>query len=192
MSTSAAAPPLPAVRASQERSQCPDRAHRVAPWLPIVAALARVALGLVFLAAAGAKLADLDMANGQLTRGIHLFAASITAQHVLPSVLALPTAWGVVLAETAIGLWLLSHHRERAAVLAAGSLLGLFSVYLMLARVQSGNASCGCFGRVTSGDLTFALARNALLVLLAAPSLWCSRAGFKASSSSGSRSQSVP
>jgi hypothetical protein len=152
--------------------------------LPIFAALARVALGLVLLAAAGAKLADLDMANGQLTRGIRLFAATITAQHVLPPALALPAAWGVVLAETAIGLWLLSHRRERAAALAASVLLCLFSLYLILARLQSGNASCGCFGRVTGGDLSFALVRNVLLVLLVAPSLWCGRTGFRTSSSS--------
>lgn len=185
MTTCAASPTPPAAGVSHSLAQGPDCTRRWAQRLPIFAALARVALGLVFLAAAGAKLADLDMANGQLTRGIHLFAATITAQHVLPPVLALPSAWGVVVAETAIGLWLLSHRRERAAALAAGLLLCLFSVYLILARLQSENATCGCFGRISGGDLSFALARNALLVLLAAPSLLSRRpARIKASSAS--------
>lgn len=135
--------------------------------LTLLPALARVVLGLTLLAAAGAKLSDLDMAHGTLTRGVHLFAATIAAHHVLPVALALSTAWVTIALEAVLGLWLLSHRRERAAAACALALLLAFSIYLILARVRSGNAACGCFGRVTSNDLSSALARNAALMIAA-------------------------
>lgn len=139
--------------------------------LPTLASLARVAVGVVLLVAAGAKLSDVDAEGGTFSHGVPLFASTIAAHHVLPNTLAMPAAWVVLILETVIGLWLLSHRQVRSAALAAVLLMLIFSTYLVLARIKSGNATCGCFGRVTRHDLMFSLARNGILVAMILPSL---------------------
>ncbi len=156
--------PTPRPRPQSEAHNTAAQANRSNAVRLVLPAFARLVVAVTLLAAAGAKVASLDMVNGELTRGIRLFAATIAAHHVLPATLALPAAWTTILLETAIGLWLLAHRRERIAAASALVLLLTFSIYLILARVRSGSANCGCFGRISTGDLTFALARNAVLI----------------------------
>lgn len=99
----------------------------------IINLLARTSLGLTLLAAAVAKLFDLNR-----------FAARIGDFGLVFDQLVEPTAWFVVLAESLIGIAVLTY--RRGGVAAATLLLLLFTSVLWYGIVIGLDLDCGCFG----------------------------------------------
>lgn len=139
--------------------------------LAILATLCRIVVGAFFLLAAGAKLALGDDHGVGVTYGLRTFAAVIAGHTIIPVAASYAAAAGVVAIEVLLGLWLLSHARVKAAVLATIALTLAFSIYLIAAYLRVGDAPCGCMGKLTSGKLSEALVRNVGMVAILLPSL---------------------
>lgn len=109
-----------------------------------LAGILRYAIGLVLLAAAAGKLADV--------RG---FAAVLETYRAFPAGALLALALGIPLAELGLAIWLLSG--RRLAVAAAGS-AGMHAVYAgwSAASIARGVEipNCGCFGVFLARPLT--------------------------------------
>ncbi|MDX9912669.1 MAG: hypothetical protein RBS39_12640 [Phycisphaerales bacterium] len=132
----------------------------------------RIATGLMLLLAAIGKLFQTDPAAGGVS-GPESFAKLLTAQGIVPVSVTLPAAWTVILAESATGLWLLSHVRSRTAQSAALALFVVFSGYLMLVRLTLGEYRCGCFGALSNGTVLTALIRNVIVIgMLSIACIW--------------------
>jgi uncharacterized membrane protein YphA (DoxX/SURF4 family) len=125
--------------------------------------IARVAIGIVLLAAAAAKIVAGPAHVLQLVDGYRI----LPAWAARPSARALPWLEAVLGVLLIVGLF-------TAAVAAAGAvLLAGFSVAVALALRRGIDATCGCFGGVRSGTVSWKIVgRNAVMVVaLAAVSL---------------------
>jgi uncharacterized membrane protein YphA (DoxX/SURF4 family) len=100
-----------------------------------ILALARLALGGIFLYAAGTKLPDMAA-----------FADSIANYRILPAGLVPAAAAVLVGVEVVVGLALLSGRGARAAAWVATLLLATFTAGLSAALVRGIDLACGCFG----------------------------------------------
>lgn len=141
------------------------------PWFLAAMSLLRVLVGMFFLLAAGAKLSLAEGHGAGVTYGIATFAALIAGHQIVPERFAYAAAISAVVVEIAVGVWLLSHRRERLASMVAIVLLAGFCVYLVAAYIKVGDAPCGCMGKLTSGKLTDALVRNSGLIAVLLPSV---------------------
>lgn len=139
-------------------------------WLGVLASLLRLLVGMFFLLAAGAKLSLAEGHGVGVTYGLTTFAATIAGHKVVPEGFQYAAAVAAVAVEIVMGLWLLSHRRERLASIVAIVLLAGFCAYLVAAYVKVGDAPCGCMGKLTSGKVTDAIVRNAGLVAVLLPS----------------------
>ena len=135
-----------------------------------LAAFARVCVGVVFLAAAGIKLSNVDFAAGHIASGVPLFAASIAAHGIIPAPLSTAVAATTIASEVAIGIALLPHRKPRLIASLAAILLLTFSAYVLLVRIRTGDAACGCFGRLSKADFLSSILRNAALLASLIPS----------------------
>lgn len=108
-------------------------------FLRILGILAGFALAFVFLKAAILKATD-----------VQLFASDIGGYEMLPESLLLPAAYGLVLFELLLGVWLLLRLLPRFTLWLSGLLL-LFFIGATIWAWSHGNAeACGCFGRASS------------------------------------------
>lgn len=90
------------------------------------------------------------------------------ASHGIPVPLQGPVAVGVPLVEIAVAAMPVVGLRSSAG-LAAGVVLVAFSAAILIARARSGpRLACGCFGGSTTRDYRLLLARNGLLLAVAA------------------------
>jgi putative oxidoreductase len=101
-------------------------------WIGLAA---RVALGLVFIAAAVTKLPDL-----------RTFAEEVANYQLLPAMLVPLAAVAFVGAELVLGASLLAGIWVRASAVLAGAMLVVFIVALSQALVRGIDLRCGCFG----------------------------------------------
>ncbi|HSK15517.1 MAG TPA: MauE/DoxX family redox-associated membrane protein [Gaiellaceae bacterium] len=117
--------------------------------------VARILVGALLLWAAAAKLRR----RGDLPDAL--------AAYGLPARLARPAAWGVVVAEAAVGLFLLAGLALPASAYAAVALGALFVAALAQARLRGAERlRCGCFG-ASEGRTTLLLLRAAAFTALA-------------------------
>ena len=135
-------------------------------WLlhPGVTLLARIGLGLVFIAAALPKLADPPA-----------FAKAIWAYDLFPPWSVNPLALGLPWLELLCGLALVTGLWLRAAALWVGALLLSFCLALGLNLARHRPVDCGCFGAAAPkteaqrlADMRWVLLRDLGLLLLVA------------------------
>jgi uncharacterized membrane protein YphA (DoxX/SURF4 family) len=100
-----------------------------------VLALVRLALGGLFLWAAGTKLPDMAA-----------FAESVANYRLLPPALVPAAAALVIGVELAVGALLVSGRWTRGAALVASGLLAVFTAGLSQALLRGIDLRCGCFG----------------------------------------------
>lgn len=121
----------------------------------------RVVLGALFVYAGVAKLAD-----------VAGFAVDIANYRVLPPRLVAPLAAALPGVEIAAGVCLLAGRWTRAAALVAGGMLAVFSVAVAQALARGINLECGCFGASRDPVTTATLARDIVLLAMAAVVAW--------------------
>lgn len=127
---------------------------------PRIGTACRVIVGAVFVWAALSKLLLLTAAEIQ---------QSVVTLLPLPGSLAFAVAWGVPWLELALGIALLVGRPRRTAAWAAVALLAVFTLLLVRAAwTGAAPEGCLCFGPQTSGSIHLDVARNLLLVALAA------------------------
>jgi thiol-disulfide isomerase/thioredoxin len=116
----------------------------------------RIVLSVVLLWAAAAKLADMPR------------FASAVAGHGVPERFRRPVAWGVAVAEAALGILVLVGPTARAAALAAWALGLVFAASLVRLRLRGARrAPCGCFGSARERPIGLLAARALGLAALA-------------------------
>jgi len=98
-------------------------------------ALVRVGLGLLFIAAAANKLAD-----------VAAFAESIANYRMVPPAVVPYFACALLGTELVAGLALVTGAKARAAALVVSVLLASFSIALSQAVLRGIDTNCGCFG----------------------------------------------
>jgi Methylamine utilisation protein MauE len=128
----------------------------LAPLLPWLDRIARSTIAVVFLAAAGPKLVD-----------VQAFAAIVNAYAILPGYLVLPTAVAIPVVEVILAVGLLCNNRRTTL---GSLLLMVFFILLLSYSIYVGlDIDCGCFGPEDPEYSAFHGLRSALwrdLVLL--------------------------
>ena len=119
--------------------------------------VARCALAAVFCVAAISKLADRD----RFRVALDAFGA--------PAHLTAPLSLAIPVLELAIAVLLLPAGTAQGAAIAAMALLTVFSVVIGRALREGVEADCACFGATSSSVSIATQARNAGLIVLAAP-----------------------
>ena len=117
----------------------------------------RIALALVFLAAAPQKIiAPAD------------FATAIGNYAILPEVLVNFTALTLPWLELVVAALLLCRAWMKPALFLANAMLVVFLAALVSARLRGIDLSCGCFtsGGVPAGDMTWYIVRDSLFLTL--------------------------
>lgn len=142
------------------------------PYAGLIAGIARIVLGTLFLASGVAKITQFEVLPIGPAQGLQVFAYVLQRHALFPSVMAWPVAVGVVGAEVLVGLWLLSHRRGSTAGRCALVLLLMFTLYLAIAIWHQGKAACNCFGTLQPTSVGWAIARNTGLMLLSAVAGW--------------------
>jgi uncharacterized membrane protein YphA (DoxX/SURF4 family) len=105
---------------------------------------AQLVAGLIFLAAALPKIADLSAFSGS----IHNFHLEAVIPMAATNLLAMTIPW----VELVAGLALLAGVRPRAGAFVYTALLGLFTIGVAQAMARGLSFDCGCFGK--SGSAT--------------------------------------
>jgi uncharacterized membrane protein YphA (DoxX/SURF4 family) len=108
--------------------------------LTLAVMILRIAVGVLFIWAGGAKIGHADV-----------FAAQITAFRIVPHVLIAPMALLLPFCEVLLGLYLVLGLYTRIAALIAVVQLAIFAVAIGSAVARGLSLSCGCFG---PGDTT--------------------------------------
>src|SRR5262245_17156742 len=130
-----------------------------------VAFLLRIVLGGLLVAAGALKLGDPTAFANEITNYRFLPSLAPWLAATLPAV---EIALGVLLVVAPIG-W------RRAAAVAAAGLMLLFTVAVTQVVVRGINVDCGCFGG-NSGPVTLlTVARDLLLLAMAAAIMWLER-----------------
>jgi hypothetical protein len=117
----------------------------------------RIALALVFLAAAPQKI--LSPAD---------FAADISYYLILPDILINFTALALPWLELVVAAMLLCRAWMQPALFLANAMLVVFLAALVSARLRGIDLSCGCFssGAAPTGDMTWYIVRDGLFLAL--------------------------
>ncbi len=110
---------------------------------PTVRRIAQVLAGLVFLAAALPKIADLPGFAGSI-HNFHLEAVVPTAA---TNLLAMTIPW----VELVAGLALVAGVRPRAGAVVYTMLMAIFTIGVIQALARGLSFECGCFGKAGSG-----------------------------------------
>ncbi len=126
--------------------------------IDVAALVVRIALGAIFLAVGGLKIAK---------GGPHGFAADIANYKVLMDPYNLILACLLIALEIVAGLCLLLGVLNRGAVLAGMGMTGLFLFGIVQGWVRKMDISCGCFGK-SEMAVNYPLHTAGLLVLLGA------------------------
>ena len=110
---------------------------------PTARRVSQVLAGLVFLAAALPKLADLPAFAGS----IHNFHLEAVLPEAATNLLAMTIPW----VELVAGLALVAGVRPRAGAFVYTALLAIFTIGVVQALARGLSFDCGCFGRAGSG-----------------------------------------
>ena len=137
------------------------------PRAHIAPLIARIALGLIFLAAGGLKIAHAS----DLAATITAFGFGLPPVLVAIAAIALPP-FEVLLGVYLIGGWLLP-----ATSVVASALLALFIGVVASVVARGLNVSCGCFGSADTAPATWwTVVRDAVFLIPAIYLVWWCRA----------------
>jgi uncharacterized membrane protein YphA (DoxX/SURF4 family) len=124
---------------------------------PTARRAAQIAAGLIFLASALAKLADLSAFAGS----IHNFHLEPFVPMAATNLLAVTIPWVELIA----GLALVVGVRPRAGAVVYTVLLGVFTIGVISAMARGLSFDCGCFGKAGAGTIgAKKLAENVLMM----------------------------
>jgi len=112
---------------------------------PTVRRIAQLGAGVIFLAAALPKIADLEAFSGS----IHNFHMEPVVPMVLTNVLAVMIPW----IELVAGLALIANVKPRAGAVVYTALMVLFTVAVVAALARGLSFDCGCFGKSDAANL---------------------------------------
>jgi uncharacterized membrane protein YphA (DoxX/SURF4 family) len=108
-------------------------------------------------------------AGAEKVRGLNTFVHGVAGYRLLPLRLVRPAAYAVVLAELAVGAFLVADLLPLLAAAGAVALFGLFSVALGVSLARGDRGPCHCFGASDAETISpLALIRALALVGLAA------------------------
>jgi len=117
----------------------------------------RFALGTIFLLSGAAKLANRNE-----------FEQVVSEYRAVPESMSRAVARVIPPTETALGVCLLLGALVRPAAFVAAALLVAFTVAIALNLVRGRRIACGCFGTISSREVSwFAVARNVVFVCCA-------------------------
>jgi len=133
-------------------------------WVGPLALIGRLAVGAVFLVAAGAK--SLDPAG---------FARQIAGHGWLPEAWTYAAALGLIAIELLLGAALVLGVASRAAAALTAGLLLLFSVVMGVAWYSGSDVDCGCFGSLVERGPGEVVLEDLGLLLLLLPTAWSAR-----------------
>jgi len=126
---------------------------------PTTRRAAQIAAGLIFLASALAKVADLPAFAGS----IHNFRLEPIIPMVATNLLAMTIPW----IELVAGLALVGGVRPRAGAIVYTVLLSVFTIGVIAAMVRGLSFDCGCFGKAGAGPVgAKKLAENLVMIAL--------------------------
>lgn len=129
--------------------------------LSILATLARIAYGALFVYAGAIKVAD---ASG--------FAQAVFNYQILPGMLVNAVALLLPACEVVCGLALCLNVLARGAAVVLNSLLVVFLAALGLAVWRGIDVDCGCFGGAHQGVDTFTIWRDVAFLALGLVAMW--------------------
>jgi putative oxidoreductase len=112
---------------------------------PTVRRIAQLGAGVIFLAAALPKIADLESFAGS----IHNFHMDPVVPMALTNVLAVTIPWIELIA----GLALIANVKPRAGAVVYTVLMTLFTVAVIAALARGLSFDCGCFGKSDAANL---------------------------------------
>jgi putative oxidoreductase len=112
---------------------------------PTTRRVAQIVCGLIFLASALAKIADLSAFAGS----IHNFHLEAVVPVAATNLLAMTIPWIELIA----GLALVSGVRPRAGAVVYTALLAIFTIAVAQAVARGLSFDCGCFGKSGSGQV---------------------------------------
>jgi putative oxidoreductase len=112
---------------------------------PTARRIAQVVAGLIFLAAALPKIADLSTFAGS----VHNFHLEPVIPMALTNLLAMTIPW----VELVAGLALVSGVRPRAGAYVYTALLAVFTIGVISALARGLSFECGCFGKAGSATI---------------------------------------
>lgn len=133
----------------------PGQGSRRDRWLSLLGSLSGIALGLVFIAAAGIKATDPG-----------LFATQITSYGFTPASLGPALAYLLILVELVLGVAVVVQVAPRLGTTALLALLGVFIVATAIAWSQGNVRECGCFGRAAARGPLGVILEDILFVAL--------------------------
>lgn len=93
------------------------------------------------------------------------FARAISSYHLLPEPLVRPAAWGIVLSEITLGIFLFLGSLQTMALIGLSVLMVLFTGAVGINLARGNKVSCGCFGS-GSGKLGWETVVHQSLVML--------------------------
>ena len=126
---------------------------------PTVRRGAQIVAGLIFLASALPKIADLAAFAGN----VHNFHLEPVVPVVATNLLALTIPW----VELVAGLALVTGVRPRAGAIVYTVLLTVFTIGVVAAMARGLSFECGCFGKAGSATIGFKkLAENVAMIVL--------------------------
>jgi uncharacterized membrane protein YphA (DoxX/SURF4 family) len=115
----------------------------------ILLTIGRIALAVIFIAAAYAKLkpqAAVPWSMGSMRVSLSMFAMQVDSYQLLPPAIVSPAAHFLPPFELFIGLWLLSGIALRYAALVTSLLLTVFFAVMVRSYFLGLEINCGCFG----------------------------------------------
>ena len=124
---------------------------------PTVRRAAQIAAGLIFLASALPKIADLSGFAGS----VHNFHLEPFVPMAATNLLAMTIPW----VELVAGLALVAGVRPRAGAFIYTALLAVFTIGVIAAMARGLSFDCGCFGKAGSGPIgAMKLAENLVMM----------------------------
>jgi uncharacterized membrane protein YphA (DoxX/SURF4 family) len=115
----------------------------------ILLTIGRLALAVIFLVAAYAKLkpqAPVPWTMGSMRVSLSMFAMQVDSYQLLPAALVSPAAHFLPPFELFVGLWLLSGIALRYSALVTSLLLAVFFGVMVRSYFLGLEINCGCFG----------------------------------------------
>ena len=115
----------------------------------------RILLGALFIGSAIAKLVSVDS-----------FEIYIFSFEIIPLGLSFIAARLVIVAEFALGLWMICGSHSKASVVCAMAMTGAFSLFLLILIALGSKENCHCFGELVNFTPMQSLLKNIALLLL--------------------------